>query len=241
MKMITCHQCGHQNQDYSKYCDNCGITISPLTESSALHPTPEIEKTELDIGLIFKPKSKKIAPSVDENAPTDLDNSLDKIAQIEIEKQKAVIAESKQTSHYLANNINLNNEPTIMEDLSTKINSEATVLETTPASFNLIHETSQKVFIIPLNQPIITVGRVNDEYKIDVDLSPLPHSDVISRRHFYLYVSSEGCYIEDAGSANGTFLNNQKLKKGGRALVKSGDSLILGRNNQLKFTFQMIN
>lgn len=238
--MITCHQCGYENQDYSNYCENCGIKVSPLTESSALHPTPEIEKTELDTSLTFKTKSKKVESAMDDDISTELDNSLEKIIQLDIEKQKAIIAKSKKTSHYLANNFTPNNEPTILEDLSKKINPEATVLETIPASLNLIHETSQQIFSIPLNQSIIIVGRANDEYKIDVDLSHLPQSDIISRRHFYLYIDSECCYIEDAGSVNGTFLNNQELKKGGRALVKSGDKLILGRNNQLKFTFQMI-
>ena len=48
----------------------------------------------------------------------------------------------------------------------------------------------------------------------------------ISRKHFKVLVRNENCEIEDLGSSNGTFLNNQKLE--GNAKVSKGDVIKLG-------------
>ncbi len=48
----------------------------------------------------------------------------------------------------------------------------------------------------------------------------------ISRKHFKVLVRNENCDIEDLGSSNGTFLNNQKLE--GNAKVSKGDVIKLG-------------
>ena len=52
----------------------------------------------------------------------------------------------------------------------------------------------------------------------------LPDSNV-SRKHARLEISSEGIFIEDLGSANGTFVNQQKIQ---RAALKNGDLLSFG-------------
>lgn len=52
----------------------------------------------------------------------------------------------------------------------------------------------------------------------------LPDSNV-SRKHARLEISSEGIFIEDLGSANGTFVNQQRIQ---RAALKNGDLLSFG-------------
>lgn len=55
-----------------------------------------------------------------------------------------------------------------------------------------------------------------------------PPSPVVSRYHAELTKSGEGLFLEDAGSTNGTFLNDKKIS--GRAAVKNGDRIVLGNN-----------
>lgn len=48
-------------------------------------------------------------------------------------------------------------------------------------------------------------------------------TDEISRQHAKLQVVSDGVMVEDMGSANGTFVNNQRVHSG--TLLKAGDEL----------------
>ena len=52
----------------------------------------------------------------------------------------------------------------------------------------------------------------------------LPDSNV-SRKHARLDVLPEGVFLEDLGSANGTYVNQQKIKRTG---LKNGDLLSFG-------------
>jgi ABC transport system ATP-binding/permease protein len=48
----------------------------------------------------------------------------------------------------------------------------------------------------------------------------------VSRRHAHLYQRDDGCWLEDLGSSNGTFLNGQRLVE--PQLLKAGDQISLG-------------
>lgn len=48
----------------------------------------------------------------------------------------------------------------------------------------------------------------------------------ISREHFRLFANEEGYHVEDAGSRNGTFLNNEKIET--ETLLKKGDIIKVG-------------
>jgi len=62
----------------------------------------------------------------------------------------------------------------------------------------------------------LTLGRNTD---CDISIA----SDEISRHHAKLQVVPDGVMIEDLGSANGTFVNNQRVH--GATLLKAGDEL----------------
>jgi hypothetical protein len=49
----------------------------------------------------------------------------------------------------------------------------------------------------------------------------------VSRRHARLALDKEGCWVEDLGTPNGTFLNGQRVE--GRRLVQTGDVIEMGR------------
>lgn len=48
----------------------------------------------------------------------------------------------------------------------------------------------------------------------------------ISRQHFKATVKSEGCFVEDMGSSNGTFVNNNKIESS--TGLKKGDMIKIG-------------
>ena len=64
----------------------------------------------------------------------------------------------------------------------------------------------------------MTIGRNHD---CDISIS----TDEISRHHAKLQVTPSGVMVEDLGSANGTFVNNQRVH--GSAMMKANDELRL--------------
>ena len=77
-----------------------------------------------------------------------------------------------------------------------------------------------------LTQPQVVIGR---DLKADLVIA----SPAVSRRHARLILEGNSYALEDLGSSNGTFLNNQKLRK--RTLLKSGDVIRLGHVATLVF------
>jgi diguanylate cyclase (GGDEF)-like protein len=70
-----------------------------------------------------------------------------------------------------------------------------------------------------LDQPELTIGR-NTGNPIVV------HEQSVSRTHAKLVLRDKSVEVEDMGSANGTFINEQKIEA--RTLLKDGDMLRLG-------------
>ena len=71
-----------------------------------------------------------------------------------------------------------------------------------------------------LLQPEIVIGR---DPGVDLTIS----SPAISRRHARILREADGYVLEDLGSSNGTYVNEQKLT--GRHTLKSGDQIRLGQ------------
>lgn len=61
-----------------------------------------------------------------------------------------------------------------------------------------------------------------------------PKSDAISRRHCVIRLRDEQVFVEDLGSRNGTYLNEQRLEEETEA--RQGDVLRIGK---LEFTFEI--
>ena len=54
------------------------------------------------------------------------------------------------------------------------------------------------------------------------------NDDEVSRRHALITPESGGAVIEDLGSANGTFINQNELSGTARARIVAGDELVIG-------------
>lgn len=64
---------------------------------------------------------------------------------------------------------------------------------------------------IPLRNELV-VGRFSNETgPVDVDLSSLPGSEYVSRRHMRIFVQNGHVMVEDLGSTNGVYVNKVRI------------------------------
>jgi pSer/pThr/pTyr-binding forkhead associated (FHA) protein len=106
------------------------------------------------------------------------------------------------------------------------------------ATHHLLHLQTNKILEIPPHLPVVHLGKPNETSPPDIDVSGLPCSEVVSRVHANIRVEGENYYIEDLGSANGTYINHNSLAKGNRHLLRSGDRISLGKGDLVTFIFQ---
>ncbi|GET39511.1 FHA domain-containing protein [Microseira wollei] len=103
----------------------------------------------------------------------------------------------------------------------------------------LLHVQTQKTIELPQNLSIIHLGKPNDQIPPDIDVSGFPHSEIVSRVHADIRVEGDSYYIEDVGSANGTYINHTPLPTGNRHRLRPGDRISLGKGDLVTFLFQL--
>lgn len=103
----------------------------------------------------------------------------------------------------------------------------------------LLHLQTNAIFSLANNLTPICLGKPNEHTPPDVDLSGLPDSDIISRVHARIIVQEGNYYLEDAGSSNGTYLNNKPIKANKLRALKPGDKISLGKGDLVTFLFQL--
>ncbi len=103
----------------------------------------------------------------------------------------------------------------------------------------LLHVQTDTPLELPHNLSIIRIGKPNDRIPPDVDVSGFPHAEVVSRVHAQLRVEGDVYYVEDSGSANGTYVNGLPLPVGNRHRLRSGDRIALGKNDLVSFLFNL--
>lgn len=104
----------------------------------------------------------------------------------------------------------------------------------------LTHVQTGFVIHLPTTLPVIHIGKPNEIVPPDVDLSGFPNSQIVSRVHACIIVEGSNFYIEDKGSANGTYINYVPLPVGTRHLLKSGDRIAFGKGDKVSFIFTII-
>ncbi|MFM8295941.1 MAG: FHA domain-containing protein [Microcystaceae cyanobacterium] len=113
----------------------------------------------------------------------------------------------------------------------------ATQLQTQIPS--LLHVGTNIRLDFPQGLTVIHIGKPNENIPPDLDVSGFPHSDIVSRIHADIRVEGDAYYLEDVGSANGTYINHSPLPKGNRHRLRSGDRLALGKGDLMTFLFQL--
>lgn len=106
------------------------------------------------------------------------------------------------------------------------------------ALHQLLHLQTNTSLEIPPQLQIVHLGKPNDQVPPDIDVSGFPSAEVVSRIHANIRIEGESYYIEDIGSANGTYINHNVLAKGNRHLLRTGDRIGLGKGDLVTFIFQ---
>ncbi len=92
---------------------------------------------------------------------------------------------------------------------------------------------------LPQNLSVVHIGKPNDRIPPDIDVSGFANSEIVSRIHADIRIEGDACYIEDAGSSNGTYINNLPLLPGNRHRLRPGDRISLGKGDLVTFLFQL--
>ncbi|KGF73091.1 hypothetical protein DO97_01735 [Neosynechococcus sphagnicola sy1] len=106
-------------------------------------------------------------------------------------------------------------------------------------SARLLHVQTNTTLDIPPHLTVIHIGKPNDRVPPDIDVAGFAHSDVVSRIHADIRYEGDTYYIEDVGSANGTYINNIPLPSGNRHRLRPGDRISLGKGDLVTFLFQV--
>ena len=127
--------------------------------------------------------------------------------------------------------------PPTVAQLPVRPMSQGTILQTQVV--RLLHVQTNTLVEVPSNLTVIHIGKPNDRVPPDVDVSGFPNSEIVSRVHADIRVEADAHYIEDVGSANGTYINNMPLPVGNRHRLRPGDRIALGKGDKVTFLFQI--
>jgi len=91
-----------------------------------------------------------------------------------------------------------------------------------------------------LQAAITTIGRkdLKRGLLVDIDLTPLDLGKIISRRHAAIEQKEDQYLLQDQDSANGTWLNGQRLAPQAASPLKDGDQIVFGHNG-IEMVFRM--
>lgn len=103
---------------------------------------------------------------------------------------------------------------------------------------HLRHTSTNTTVALPPHSTI-RIGKPNEQVPPDIDISGFPDSGVVSRVHATIHREGEAYYIEDAGSSNGTYINNLPLSTGSRHRLRTGDRIAFGKADKVAFLFEM--
>lgn len=98
-----------------------------------------------------------------------------------------------------------------------------------PKSHARLEAESGQIF--SLDSDTLLIGRkdIKRGFVVDIDLAPLDARKIVSRRHALLEQKKGDWTIIDQGSANGTWLNGEKLLEGEAYPLGNGDEIIFGK------------
>ncbi len=83
-------------------------------------------------------------------------------------------------------------------------------------------------------KPEVTIGRPDPRIDVFPDVA-IEWDDAVSRNHARILHKSDGDYVEDTGSTNGSKLNDKPLSAHKPLLLKDGDRIQLGEKTEITY------
>ena len=222
--MIVCPNCSHQNPEGATQCEACYTALPSLATCPSCGQSVLSDATFCGhCGFNLNPE---IAANLGEVSPA-AELSLD-ASQIPptIQSMPPDLDNSENLAESKASTPVAPSSPPL-----------ATTIQTQIAHF--LHEQTNTILEIPQNLSVIHIGKPNEKIPPDLDVSAFPNSEIVSRVHADVRVEGGKFYIEDLGSANGTYINYTPLLPGNRHLLRPGDRIALGKEDKVTFLFQL--
>ena len=247
----ACPTCGASVQLDATFCGQCGqslIPAEPKTPIIAPQPVSHSVTETPDIGLpptiLTNPAPNEIlpllnipvtAPTVAELPPLDPEPEPEpRPPVVNVPSANLTIEPLTSASGSVKPDVELELEQrTTVQPISAKTQLQQSVRQ-------LQHLQTNTVLEIPIHLSVVHIGKPNDQLIPDIDVSGFPSAEVVSRSHASIRIEGDNYYIEDLGSANGTYINHNVLAKGNRHLLHFGDRISLGKGDLVTFVFQPI-
>ncbi len=262
----NCPNCGAEVQSDATFCGQCGSNLTNATEAaignsganlmnaseetevgglSGIHPTNANEATEVEQSVatnVSSPVPNLITPEP-LVAPDPLVASTNEVEATSVPATQASVQKPTMSREQELNSL-LPNMPTMGAEQkappvpgANPAPSSKTQLQLQKA--RLLHVQTDTLIELPPNLSVIHIGKPNDRVPPDVDVAGFPNSEIVSRVHADIRVESDAYYIEDVGSANGTYINNLPLSLGNRHRLRAGDRIALGKGDLVTLLFQV--
>ncbi len=252
----SCPNCGATVQTDASFCGQCGfkLNVSGLSGGGkpfAPSPLPHLQGLETPDPLVEpEPMSISPLPDPEENPtiPPAPDPGLPLPATIvsqppNLEEGKAIPPDPAPVpppQPPLASERAASQEPTSSPPPPPAAFSGSGVTRLQVKSVHLRHLQTNTLIELPSDLSVIHVGKPNDQIPPDIDVSGYPSSEIVSRIHADIRIEGDAYYIEDVGSANGTYINHIPLPRGNRHRLRTGDRISLGKGDQMTFLFQVL-
>jgi ribosomal protein L40E len=233
----SCPNCGATVQSDATFCGQCGTGLAAAVDPLSVATNPAVA-----------PVTSNLPPTIIAGAAHPsvvsepvISNPIAPIAPEPMSGEPAALS----TPLSSAAGTNLESEAAPKQPISPAITPVPVPSTPVPAAtqlqrqrFQLTHVQSGTVIEIPLNLNVVHLGKPNEQIPPDIDVSGFPCSEVVSRVHADIRVEGDSVYLEDIGSANGTYVNHNALPKGNRHLLRVGDRISLGKGDLVTFLFQ---
>jgi ribosomal protein L40E len=246
----ACPSCGASIQIDATFCGQCGHNLK-VTESNSpilLPPptAPAIPATESIPAVAAPPVSLPATVLTNSTAEEETLSPASSAANLSAPTAPPSSSEPESAAPPVAESaaeIEPSLPPVELQPVEIATEPEIEIL-TAPSTISpalghqLLHLQTNTVLEIPPQLSVINLGKPNDQTAPDIDVSGFPCAEVVSRIHANIRVEGESYYIEDVGSANGTYINHNVLAKGNRHLLRNGDRIGLGKGDLVTFIFQ---
>jgi ribosomal protein L40E len=228
----ACVNCGASVQPDATFCGQCGHSFQSVTIPPSSSSIPAPTATTEAVGSGLPPTILTINSDPD---PATIETQLPGMVTPTIEPLPAIPDPDLPNFGTEVPVTPVPVEPGI-PSVPTVISPVATQLQ--QSLYHLLHLQTNTPSEISPHALVVYLGKPNDRSPPDIDVSGFPCSEVVSRVHASILVEGDNYYIEDLGSANGTYINHNTLIKGNRHLLKVGDRISLGKGDLVTFIFQ---
>jgi FHA domain/Double zinc ribbon len=237
--MIVCSNCLHHNLDEASFCEACGFKLPELSSCSNCGASV-LDKAHFcgNCGFNLQISAFKRIEQIDEKA-TGSDIILpmpfppEPVAELnppvpELLQEEDLAEPPGEVS--LSQESSAPQNDASGEAIDTRIQAQSAVL---------LHAQSNTVLSLPESQSSIHIGKPNDRVPPDINVSVFSSAEVVSRVHAAIHIEGDHFFVEDVGSANGTYLNNMPLTPSTRYRLRVGDRITLGKGELMTFIFKM--